>query len=153
MATQPPQPAAPGGQQVSPEQLRAMQLIVRQAMGVLLQDDTAENIVQRAQAGDPKQVVAETAIGIVKRVWESANSAGAQVDILTCMLAATQIIGTLSEMLAKAGVISEQELPQFAAQACKIAVDLHNGQLQEGGAPAPGAQAQPAPPGGMIGGV
>jgi len=46
--------------------------------------------------------------------------------LLTVLAAGVQVIGVVGEMLVAAGVVPEQELPQFAAAVAKMAVDQHN---------------------------
>jgi hypothetical protein len=153
MAPQQPGAGAPTmPQQLNPDQLRKMQVMVKQAMGLLLQDDTAEHLVAKAKQGEPQQVVAEVVSGLLGQLYQAATEAGQEVDMVTMMVTGIQIIGTLAEMLAHEGVIPQEQLPQFVAAAGKIAVDQHNATVQGG------AQQQPtgsgaAMAGGMIGGA
>jgi len=49
----------PNAQQgLSQQQIQQMQLVVKQALGELLQDDTADMLVKQAQQGNPQEVVA-----------------------------------------------------------------------------------------------
>lgn len=167
MATIPPQgaqPAQPGSpqsnmqQQLSPQQLQQMQLVVKQCMRLLLQDQTADMIVAKAKQGQPAQVLAEIVGPLLTQVAQSAKGAGANMSMVTLMVAGVQVFGLLAEMLFQADVIpSEQEAAQVVAQASKIAVDQHNTRVQSGGAgsgqpaqPAPGGAAQPPAGGGMM---
>lgn len=158
MATTPPQ--APGGAQpqqaLNPQQIKQMQLVVKQCMQLLLQDQTADMIVAKAKQGQPAKVLADLVGPLLSRVAETAKEAGADVDMVTMMVAGVQVLGLLAEMLFQADVIAtEQEAAQVVAQASKIAVDQHNArakQLQAGGGaqPAPGGAPQPPAGGGML---
>lgn len=155
--------SAPGSmpQQLSPQQLQQMQLVVKQCMQLLLQDQTAKAIVAKCQQGNAADVVGGMVADLLGRVHESARGAGANVDMVTMLVAGVQVIGTLAEMLWHAGVIqAEQQVPQFVAAACKSAVEQHNmgvqqgaqGQQPPGAGPAQGNAPQPSQPvgGGMI---
>ena len=147
MATQPPQQAAQppqdGGagapqlpqQALSPEQIQHMKIMSKQAMSFLLEDDTAQQIVQRAQQGDPQQVVADIVTTIMGRLYEVATQAGQQVDMVTLLVTGIQIIGDLAEMLGEAGVLPDdpQAQAQFVGAVSKIAVDKHNATVQQQG--------------------
>lgn len=153
MAPQQPQPPGAGGSpqmpsQLSPEQMQQMQLVVKQCMQLLLQDQTAEMIVAKAKQGQPAQVLADIVGPLLSRVAETADASGVQVDMVTMLVAGVQVLGLLAEMLFQADVIaSEQEAAQVVAQASKIAVDQHNARAQQAGGPQPGGPAQPAPGG------
>lgn len=124
-------PALPQ-QPLTPEQTRQMQIMAKQAMGLLLEDATAEMIVQQSQQGEPAQVIAQMVVGVMGQLYEAASGAGQQVEMVTLLVTGIQIIGTLAEMLVAAGVIEEATLPQFVAQASKIAVDMHNATVSGG---------------------
>lgn len=131
---------------LNPQQLRQMQLMVKQAMGLLLADDSADMIVNKAKQGDPKQVIVSIMLDLMPRLHEAALSGGVKVDMVTELVAGFQIIATLSEMLSAAGIVPEQQLPQFTADVAKATVDAHNQRAQQA------QPAQPAPmPGGMAG--
>ena len=149
---QPPQQGAQPPQQLSQEQIQQMQLVVKQCMQMLLQDQAADMIVAKAKQGDPAQVLASIVAPLLSRIHESASAAGANVGMVTMMVAGVQVLSLLAEMLFQADVIpSEQEAAQVVAQASKIAVEQHNAQVQgQGGAPAQGQPPQPPAGGGMM---
>jgi hypothetical protein len=123
------QSPAPGGaqaQQLSPQQLKQMQLVSKQAMTVLLEDKAAENIVARAKADDPAKVVAEVTTQVLHQIHQAAARAGQNVDMVTMMVAGVQIVSTLAQMLVAGDVLQEEQLPQFVPQACRMAVEMHN---------------------------
>lgn len=141
---QPPQGSGqPAAQQLSPEQIRQMQVMSKQAMELLSEQGTSEMIVQRAEQGDPAQVIAQIVVEVTSRLFEAATNAGQKVDMVTILVTGLQIIGSLAELLAAADVVPKEQLPQFVAQASKIAVDQHNAMVQGGGAG--GGQPQPQP--------
>lgn len=158
---QPTPGAAPAGasaslpqQALTPDQIHKMQIMARQAMMFLTKGTTADHILAQCKAGNPAQVIATTVVAILHRVWESAQAAGQQVDMVTVLVTGLQIIGDLTEMLIGAGVVSKDQAPQFIAQASQLAVQKHNAMVGSMGAPGaapPGAagappQAQPQPP-------
>lgn len=148
----PPQGApGPGGQPLTAEQTKAMQLIVKQALSELLQDDTAAMLVKNAQSGDPKAAVVRMVSPILNSIYATATEAGAKVDMVTVLAAGIVIIGTLAEMLVQADVLQEPEIPQFCAEVAKMAVDEHNSSLQDGSMPPDAAGGGAPPAGGMIG--
>jgi hypothetical protein len=171
MAMPPPQagaqPAAqpgaqpPGGamqQSMNPQQVKQMQLVVKQCMQLLLQDQTAAMIVAKAKQEPPAQVLASIVGPLLSRVAESAKEAGAEVDMVTMMVAGVQVLGLLAEMLFHADVLpNEQDMVTVVAEASKIAVQQHNANAMKmqgagqppGAPPAPGGAPQP-PAGGMI---
>lgn len=156
MATAPPnkQPAAPSGQ-LAPDQLQALERIVKQASTVLLDEDTAYYIVNKAKQGDPKAVVVEVVMPLLQKIYDTATEANAKVDMVTVVAAGIAIVALVANMLESEGVINEQDIPQFCAAVVKIAADKHNAtmterQAQAGGNPqaAPQPQNAPAPAGG-----
>jgi hypothetical protein len=130
-------------QALSQEQIRQLQIMSKQAMGLLLEDATAEQIVAQARAGDASQVIAGIVVPLMQRLHEAASGAGQNVEMVTLMVTGLQIIGTLTEMLVEAGVVPEAEAQQFVAQTSKLAVDQHNQQVQQQGGGQPGAQGAP----------
>lgn len=157
-------PPAPGGagaaaagqqaQTMTPEKRQQFDLVVKQALGVLLQDETAQHIVTACQQGDPKQVVADAVGPLLTSIYASAKDAGAGLDMVTLLAAGIAIISYMGDMLATAGVITEQEIPQFCAQAGQLAVQQHNAAVQGGaGAGAGAPQTGAAAPAGMEGGA
>ncbi len=163
MATNPPNmgahPPQAGGVQpphgMTPEQMKQMQLVVKQCMQMLLQDQTADMIVAKAKEGQPAQVIADLVGPLLSKVSESAAASGVEVGMVTMMVAGVQVMGILAEMLFQADVIpSEQQLPQLVAEASKIAVQQHNANAQQmqgqGKQPAPAGAAPPPAGGGMM---
>lgn len=147
--------AQPQAGALDAQQQKQMQLMVKQALGILLQDDSAEMIVNSAKQGDPKATVVRVVSPIIQRIYESAGEAGAKLDMLVVLSAGLQVVAIVSTLLSKAGVIEEAQLPQFVADVAKAAAEEHNAGLQGGGEqPAP---AQPPaggqPPGGMMAGM
>jgi hypothetical protein len=127
----------PNAQQgLSQQQIQQMQLVVKQALGELLQDDTADMLVKQAQQGNPQEIVARAIGPLLQAVYQSAADAGQNLDMVTVLAAGVQVIGVVGEMLVKAGVIPEQELPSFCAAVAKMAVDQHNAAQGGQGAPA-----------------
>lgn len=167
MATQPqtaPSPApAPGGAQpqqaqgLNPQQTDQARKVATQAMGILLERETAETIIAKAKQGNPARVIADLSVDLVGKIYQSAKEAKppAEIDMVTLMVATVQIIGTLTEMLVEGEVLTEQDAPQFLAGVCKMAIQKHNQAVQSGQM----GQAQAAPPqrppgapaGGMMG--
>lgn len=132
--------AAPPPQSLSPKQVQQLQILSRQAASIVLDPQTSEMILAKAEQGDPAQAVAQVVVDMLPQLWEAASQSGQQIDMLTMMVAGLQVIGIISEMLMAAGILTEQEAPQFLAQAGKLAVEMHNAKLQGGGQPAqPGA--------------
>jgi hypothetical protein len=141
--------------ELTDEKVKQMQLMVKQAMSILLEDTSAEMIVNRCKQEDASMVLAETVNGIMGDIWSTAQEAGTDVDMVTVMVAGMQVIGTLSELLVVEGIVPKEKAPEFVAGTCKLAVEMHNATIkqmaQQGGeAPAPDAPqpAQAAPAGG-----
>lgn len=161
MATTPPNNGAsppnsagqPPQQGLSPEQQQQMQLVVKQCMQMVLDDQSADMIIAKCQQGNAPDVIASIVGPLLAKVHESAKGAGVNVDMVTMMVAGVQVIGTLAEMLWHADVIkSEQEVPAFIGQAAKLAVDKHNAMVPQGAGADPNQQPQQTPPagGGML---
>lgn len=158
-ATPAAQPGAAGGmpQSLTPDQVRKMQIATKQAMSFLLQDQTAQAIVQKAKQGNPQEVVADVVVSVLGKVHQAASAAGQMgegpEDTVTMLVAGVQIIGDLAEMLAAGGVLPNdpQALAQFVAQTANIAVQKHNEQMQQQGTGQPPQQgAAPAQPQGGV---
>ena len=114
-----------------PEQQKAFDMVVKQAMSFLIADDNAKTIIGKAQSGDPKQAVVDAMTPVLKAIWQAAQKSGADIEAPVFLAAGIRILTLLAEMLAAVGIISEQEIPQFAAQTAKLAVDQHNAAVQQ----------------------
>lgn len=136
------QPQLPKGG-LTPEQTRQLQIMSKQAMGLLLEDATAAQIVKSAQSGDPQQVVSDIVLRVLEQLYQAATQAGQQIDMVTLLVTGIQIIGDLAEMLGAAGVLPDdpQAQAQFVGAVSKIAVDKHNAMVSGGGAQQPGGVA------------
>jgi hypothetical protein len=147
MATTPAQ-----AQGLDPTQQKAMQIMVKQAMSLLLKDETAKHIVAKAQSADPKHTVLEAVVPLLTQIYQMAQVAGAKVEMVTLLAAGIQVIAVMAKMLEAAGVITEQEVPAFCADVAKMAVDQHNLGVSKQAPTAPqGQQPQQSPGGGMMG--
>lgn len=150
----PMQPTQQQTQGLDPQQQKAKDLVVRQAMTHIVGGDgsNADAIVTKAQSGDPQEAVLDAVAPLLQAIYDSAQKAGAQVDMLTMMVAGIEVIGNLAEMLASAKIIpgDEKSIASFAAEVAKKAVLEHNQRVQ-GGGEQPAMPAAPQPPGGMIG--
>lgn len=128
-------------QPLTPDQIRKMQVMSKQAMSLLVEEATSDQIVESAKAGDPQKVVADLVVMLLGRLYEAAKSAGQMgegpEDMVTLMVTGIQIIGDVTEMLVAAGVIEEAQAPQFVGAVSKMAIDQHNAGLQGGGQPQP----------------
>ena len=137
---------------IDPAQKKAMELMVRQGMSFLLQDDNANHIVMKAKAGDPKAAVLEAVTPLLEQIYQMASVAGAKVDMVTVLAAGIQIIAGLAKMLEAADILTEDQIPAFCADVAKEAVNKHNVKVYQAGQKKPpgmmGAKPpmQPAPP-------
>ena len=145
-----PQAAAPAGKALAPEQMKQMAMFVKQALSVILDDDSARMIVDRSKAGDPKQVTVQAVMPLMQQIYAAASEAGVKVDMVVVLGAGMQVIAMVAKMLESEGILTEEEIPAFAAEVAKIATAQHNESAKAAG----GQQAEPAappPPTGMIG--
>lgn len=144
-------PAGPG-QPLSPPQRQAFDLVVQQALGLLLQGTTARHIVQKAAAGDPEQAVVDAVAPLLQRIYATARAAGAQLDTVTLLAAGINIVAVVADMLAQAGILRRADIPAFCRSVAQMAVQQHNRQAGQGagqgGAPAEG---MPPAPGASMG--
>lgn len=129
----PPNAPAPGGattaegQPLTPDQQKAYDVIVKQAMEFLLKDEHMKAIIDSAsQGGDPKTAVVNALLPLMQSIYQAAAQAGAKVDMVTVLAASIEIIANISEMLATAGVIKEADIPTFAREVSEMAVQQHN---------------------------
>ena len=135
--------AAPSPQALTPQQVKQMQLIVKQALSHLLDDQNAAYLVKRAEATDPVTTVAQAVAPVLKSIYASATESGVRVDMVVVLSAGIQIIAMMGKMLESQGLLEESQIPKFCADVSKIAVSAHNADI-----PAP----QPTPePAGMMG--
>ncbi len=152
MAPQPTDQAVPQPTALDPNQKKMFDLIIKQAMGFLLKDENAKAIVAKAQAGDPKQAVAEAVTPLLTGIYGAANGANAKLSTVTLLAAGIEIIGVLAKMLEAADILTEQEIPAFCADVAKMAVAAHNERVQQkGGSDAQQPAAPTTPPTGMVG--
>jgi hypothetical protein len=140
-----PAPAAPST--LPPEQVKFMQMLVKQALGVLLEDDTARFLVDKAKNGDPKTALVETVVPLIKSIYEAAGEAGVKIDMVAVLGAGMQIITILAKMLESEGILTEEQIPAFAADVAKLASEQHNAGVQAGQQGKPNAGAAPGPTG------
>lgn len=149
MATQKPTSALDGTQQ------KAMNLMVKQAMGLLLKDDTANMLVQKAKTTDPKTTIVDAITPLLRDIYNMASVAGAKIEHVTVLAAGIQIIAYLAKMFEAADILTEEEIPEFCADVARAAVDRQNAQVwnkvmgnqkpQGGQPPQPGMAGLPPP--------
>ncbi len=128
----------PGGQPLDPQQRKAYDLIVRQALGVLLQGRVARYLVQRAASGDPQQAVVDAVSPLLRNIYAAAQAAGAQVDMVTLLAAGINIVTVAADLLARAGILQQADIPAFCSAVAQRAVQQHNAQVPQGAEPAAG---------------
>lgn len=117
-------------QQLTPEQRKAFDMVTRQALTFLLEDDHAKLIIAKAKAGDPKLAIVDAIQPVLQGIWTSAEQAGANLEMPIFLAAGIQVITILSEMLAVSGIIAEKDIPAFAKSVAEEAVQQHNAGLQ-----------------------
>lgn len=124
-ATQPTAPAA--GQKLNPQQQQSYDIIVKQAVAFLLQDEHMKAIIDSASAGnDPVAATVRALVPLMQSIYAAASKAGAKVDMVTLLAASIEVIANIAEMLATAGVITKEEIPQFSQKVAQAAVQQHN---------------------------
>lgn len=128
---------------LDPAQSKARDLMVKQAMRFLLDDQTAQHIVTKAQAGEPKAAVVDAVAPLLRNIYEVASASGAKIEMVTLLAAGIEIVAVLAKMLETTGVLTEDQIPAFCADVAKDAVAQHNAKVEGG--------AQPKPGGGMAG--
>jgi hypothetical protein len=138
-----------GQQGLPPEQQKAFKMVSKQALEYLLAEGHAELIIAKAKQGDPKQALVDALTPVMQGIWSAAEQAGAKLDQAVFLAAGIHVITILSEMLAVVGIITEQEIPQFAREVAMQAVQQHNAAFEQE------QPAQPEQPGlaGMAGGA
>jgi len=132
----PPAPAPAGvsdpaqgvdGQPLTADQQKAYDIMVKQAVGFLLQDQHMKAIIDSASAGnDPVGATVRALMPLMQSIYQAASQAGAKVDMVTVLAASIEVIANIAEMLATAGVITKEEIPQFSQKVAKAAVQQHN---------------------------
>jgi hypothetical protein len=136
-----------GQQGLPPEQQKAFKMVSKQALEYLLAEGHAELIIAKAKQGDPKQAVVDALTPVMQGIWSAAEQAGAKLDQAVFLAAGLHVITILSEMMAVVGIITEQEIPQFAQSVAMQAVQQHNAAFEQGQP----AEQQPEPPQGLAG--
>lgn len=134
---------APQGQPLTAEQQQGYDLIVKQALGFLLDDNHARLLVQKAQSGDPRQVIADAVGPLLQQIYGAAKQAGANVDMVTLLAAGINVITVLAQMLSVAGIIQEADIPKFCKGVAEMAITQHNSTVQQQGQGGQGAAPQP----------
>lgn len=145
--------AQPGGaatpadnKPLDPVQLKYFNLIVSQCMRFVTAKENAYQIVRKAKAMDPVKAVAEAVGPLIESIYH-VGSAGVKkvgqpdIGIVTLLSAGIAVTAKVAEMLSKAGVIQESQIPQVAADAAKIMVTEHNAKVSAGGKPQPAGMA------------
>ena len=132
---------------LSPTQDKYRRFMVGKVLGFLLQDEHAKHIVAKAKATDPVTAISEAVAPALETMYQAGTMAKAQIEMVTVLVAGTEITAVVAEMLSVAGVIEQAQIPDIAARAAKAMVDAHNAKVQQGGSrPQPGmAGIMPAP--------
>jgi hypothetical protein len=147
----PETPGKAGQKGLPPEQQKAFKMVSKQALEYLLAEGHAELIIAKAKQGDPKQAVVDALTPVMQGIWSAAEQAGAKLDQAVFLAAGIHVITILSEMLAVVGIITEQEIPQFAQEVAMQAVQQHNASFEQQQPEQPEQPAQGLA--GMAGGV
>ena len=109
-----------------------------QALGQLLQGPSAQQLLQQARSGDPQQAVVDAVSPLLRQIYAAAQAAGARVDTVTLLAAGINVITIVAEMLARAGILQEADIPAFCAAVAQRAVQQHNAQAPQGAESAAG---------------
>lgn len=121
--------AGQGQMSFSDEEIKQVNLIIRQASQVLLDDKNMEDIATTAKQGDPVVAIVQSVLPVLKNVYEAASRAGKQLDMKVMALAGRELIKILVAVLGAAGVIAPEQAGQVAAQAFDQAIQEHNAQV------------------------
>lgn len=114
---------------ITPQEKKVYDMVVKQALGFLLKDETAQHIIDKAQVGNPKTAVVEAVMPLLTSIYQSATSAGVDISQKIILAAGIEVLAILAQMMAVAGIIREEDVPSFARDAGYEAVNRHNAQF------------------------
>jgi hypothetical protein len=131
MQGQPMQPGKAGQKSLSPEQMKAFNMVSKQALEFLLEDNNAKLIVAKAQQSDPQTAIVESIRPVMQGIWQAAEQSGVNLDLPVFLAAALNVITILADMMAVQGVIPEEQVAQLAQSAAQEAVKQHNAEMPQ----------------------
>jgi hypothetical protein len=137
----PTQPGKAGQKGLSPEQQKAFNMVSKQALEFLLEDNNAKLIVAKAQQSDPQTAIVEAIRPVMRGIWQAAEQSGVKLDLPVFLAAALNVITILADMMAVQGVIPEEQVAQLAQSAAQEAVKQHNAEMPQEPQGAPGLAA------------
>ena len=142
-----PAPApAPASQQQAPfseQEIKMVNLIIKQASQVLLDEQNAEDIATMAKQGDPVEAIVTAVLPVLKQVYEAATSSGAKLDQRVMALAGREVIKILVGILGATGVIAPEQANEVATKAFQMGIERHNASVGQSQQPVPQGQPQP----------
>jgi hypothetical protein len=127
----PMQPGKAGQKGLSPEQQKAFNMVSKQALEFLLEDNNAKLIVAKAQQSDPQTAIVEAIRPVMQGIWQAAEQSGVKLDLPVFLAAALNVITILADMMAVQGVIPEEQVAQLAQSAAQEAVKQHNAEMPQ----------------------
>jgi hypothetical protein len=125
-----------GQKSLSPEQMKAFNMVSKQALEFLLEDNNAKLIVAKAQQSDPQTAIVESIRPVMQGIWQAAEQSGVKLDLPVFLAAALNVITILADMMAVQGVIPEDQVAQLAQSAAQEAVKQHNAEVPQESQPA-----------------
>ena len=108
---------------VSPEEQKLYDQFVDNALSVIYDDKSLPSIIESLKGdGNPVDGLANTAVGVVIRVQDSAEKAGQEIPPDVVFHAGTEILEDLAELAGKAGVheFTPEEIEGAAFQAMDL---------------------------------
>lgn len=103
---------------VSPEEQAAYDSVVTHAMNMIYGDRTFPQIMKMIQsAGDPAEGVAQAAVMILSRIYESSRKQGQPLSDDVLMAAGEEVIGLLFELVEETGLGESDDDAVFKATA------------------------------------
>lgn len=144
---QSPAPAPAEGQpsDFTDQEIKAVNLMIKQGVKVLLDEATVTGIAEQAAKGDPAQAIADAVAPVIKQIHGMA-SGGGKLDIKVPLLAARELVKILVAVISASGVIPMESAGQVAEQAFKLGIEKHNQSAAQAQAPQGGPPAMPPAP-------
>ena len=111
---------------LTPQEIEAVNLMLRQASQVLLDQPAMEKLASDAKQGNPAQALADAVRPVLQQVYAAAQGAGKTLDMKVAALAGREMIKILVAVLGASGIIKAEQAAQLVDEAFKLGVAAHN---------------------------
>jgi len=114
--------------QLSPEEQKAFDIAIKQAMEFITTGNAPEVILRKAEQIGPEKAAVETIVPLMQSIYASARNAGAEIPTHILVAVGIHVMKSIAELLVMTGVLKDAQVQGFAKTVAQQAIQMHNSQ-------------------------